>query len=237
MKLILIPGLWLDASSWDLVTPALEAAGHETHPVTLPGLESVDTDRAGIGLDTHIDVVVDLIDASTRSATGDAQQVVLVAHSGGGLVAHGAVDRRPDRVARVVYVDSGPGAEGANVNDGIAHDDVDMPLPSWEEFGEEELRDFTQDGLDAFAARAIPSPSHAATDPLHLHDERRYDVPVTIISSTFPRDDMQQMIADRHPYTGDLVHTKDVTIVELPTSHWPQFTKPDQLAQAILDAI
>lgn len=50
MDLILIPGAWLDASSWDQVTPALEAAGHRVHAMTLPGLESVDADRSGIAL-------------------------------------------------------------------------------------------------------------------------------------------------------------------------------------------
>ena len=230
MQIILVPGLWLDASSWDHVVPALQAAGHDTFPVTLPGLESVDADRTGIGLDTHIDAVAALIDSLEGS-------VVLVGHSGGGPVVHGATDRRPDRVARVVYVDSGPGAEGFNVNDEVAHDDVEMPMPPFSEFGEEELRDFTPEGLDAFAARAIPSPSHAATDPLHLHDERRYDVPVTIITSTFPRDDLLKMIADEHPYTGDLVRIKDVQIVEVPTGHWPQFTKPGELAQAIVEAL
>ena len=91
--------------------------------------------------------------------------------------------------------------------------------------------------LDAFAARAIPSPSHAAIDPLHLHDERRFGVPVTLITSTFPRHDLEKMIADEHPYTGDLVRIQDVQIVEVPTGHWPQFSKPDELAQAIIDAV
>lgn len=237
MKIILVPGLWLDASSWDLVTPPLEAAGHETQPVTLPGLESVDADRSGIGLDAHIAAVVDLIDAATGSTPAKPGQVVLVAHSGGGLVAHGAVDRRPDRVARVIYVDSGPGAEGSNINDEIPYDDVEMPLPAWDAFGDVELRDFTAEGLDDFAARAIPSPSHAAIDPLHLSDDRRFSVPVTIISSTFPRDDLERMVADEHPFTGDLLRIADVSIVELPTGHWPQFTRPTELADAILDAI
>ena len=45
------------------------------------------------------------------------------------------------------------------------------------------------------------------------------------------------MIADEHPYTGDLVRIQDVQIVEVPTGHWPQFTKPGELAQAIIDAV
>ena len=230
MQIVLVPGLWLDASSWDDVVPALQAAGHDTFPVTLPGLESVDADRTGIGLDTHIDAVAALID----SLEGP---VVLVGHSGGGPVVHGATDRRPDRVARVVYVDSGPSSEGASVNEAIPHDDVDMPLPPWSEFGEEELRDFNQEGLDAFAARAIPSPARVAIDPLRLHDDRRFDVPITVITSTFPKADLEKMIADEHPFTGDVVRIKDVQIVEVPTGHWPQFTKPDELAQAIVDAV
>jgi hypothetical protein len=28
MNVVLIPGFWLDASSWDAVTPVLEQAGH-----------------------------------------------------------------------------------------------------------------------------------------------------------------------------------------------------------------
>ncbi|MEO8282423.1 MAG: alpha/beta fold hydrolase, partial [Pseudarthrobacter sp.] len=101
MDIILVPGFWLDASSWEEVTPALEAAGHTTHPLTLPGLESVDARRHGITLKDHIAAVVDVVD----SLDG---KVVLVGHSGGGAVIHGVADARPDRVARNIYVDSGP---------------------------------------------------------------------------------------------------------------------------------
>ena len=105
MDIILVPGFWLDASSWDEVTPALEAAGHHPHPLTLPGLESPTANREGIELHHHVDAVVEAIDALSGP-------VVLVGHSGGGAVIHGAVDARPDRVARAIYVDSGPLGEG-----------------------------------------------------------------------------------------------------------------------------
>jgi pimeloyl-ACP methyl ester carboxylesterase len=117
MDIVLIPGLWLDSSSWDEVVPALEQAGHRTHPLTLPGMESKDADRSKITLRDHVDAVVAVID-SFDAADG---QVVLVEHSGGGAIAHAAVDARPDRVARVVYVDSAP------LGDGGVNDELQVP--------------------------------------------------------------------------------------------------------------
>src|SRR5690348_13662045 len=112
MQTILIPGFWLDASSWDPIIPVLRDAGHDVHPVTLPGLESKEADRTGITLRDHVDAVVALVD----SLDGE---VVLVGHSGGGPVAQAVADARPERIARIIYVDSGPIAEGQSINDGF----------------------------------------------------------------------------------------------------------------------
>src|SRR5690606_30687080 len=57
MDVILVPGFWLDASSWDAVLPALRPAGHRPHPMTLPGLESREADRSGITLRDHVAAV------------------------------------------------------------------------------------------------------------------------------------------------------------------------------------
>jgi hypothetical protein len=40
-----------------------------------------------------------------------------------------------------------------------------------------------------------------------------------------------------HPYVAELARIKDVKLVDLPTGHWPQLTKPRELATAILAAI
>ena len=233
MKVILVPGFWLDASSWDGITPALEAKGHDVTALTLPGLESADADRSGIGLADHVAAIVAAIDAAD-------EPVVLVGHSGGGAAVHGAVDKRPDRVIRAIYVDSGPLPDGAAINAGLPEQDGEIPLPAWEVFrgeGSRDLDDFTEAQLDDFRARAIPIPIGVARDPQVLGDEGRFDVPITIISTTFTRDEIDQYVAAGEDYFSELPKIKDVTIIELPTSHWPQFTKPEQLAEVLRDAI
>ncbi|WP_307316510.1 alpha/beta fold hydrolase [Microbacterium sp. SORGH_AS_0421] len=94
MDVILVPGLWLDASSWDDITPALEAADHRPHPLTLPGPAVGDL------------VVDDWVDAVVAEIDRIGGRVILVGHSGGGNVVWGAADRRPDQVARVILVDT-----------------------------------------------------------------------------------------------------------------------------------
>jgi pimeloyl-ACP methyl ester carboxylesterase len=224
MDIILVPGFWLDGSSWSGVTPPLVEAGHQIHALTLPGLEGKD------GLRDHINAVVEAID-------GIEGPLVLVGHSGGGAIIHGAVDERPDRVIRAVYVDSGPLGEGGVINDELPADGDEIPLPSWDVFDDADLTDL-DDGLrEAFRARAIPQPKAVACDKQHLHDVRRYDVPATVIACEFPSSLLTEWMDAGHPYVEELARIRDVELVDLPTGHWPQFTKPAELGAAILSAV
>jgi pimeloyl-ACP methyl ester carboxylesterase len=233
MDIVLIPGLWLDASSWDKVIPSLRQAGHRTHPLTLPGMESKDADRSKITLRDHVDAVVEVID-SLDATDG---QLALVGHSGGGAIAHAAVDARPDRVTRVVYVDSVPLGDGAVINNEFPTENGEMPLPDWSRFEEEDLVDLDDELRAKFRERAIPSPAHVATDPQQLFDERRHDVPITVISCEFPSSEIQELLEQKHAYVRELAKVRDVVYVDLPTGHWPQFTRPEELGRAILASL
>lgn len=227
MDVILIPGFWLDGTSWSEVVPEIEAAGHRAHPVTRPGLESADADRAGVTLASTIAAIVELVD-------GFDEPVVLVGHSGGGPIAEGVADARPDRVARLVYVDSGPLPDGGVINDELPNDGVAVPLPDWSLFLDADLVDLDEGLRAAFIARAVPEPLHVAVDPLHLVDDaRRRAVPTTIIACEFPSSQLAEWLQQGVPFTAELATLADVTYLDLPTGHWPQFTRPAELGRLI----
>lgn len=230
MDIVLIPGFWLDASSWDQVTPALERAGHRAHALTLPGLGSPDAQRGDIGLKEHVAAVVAAVD----EADGP---VVLVGHSGGGALAYAAADARPLKVARIVYVDAGPLGPGQAINAELPVAEGEIPLPDWSVFSHEDLVDLDGDLRVAFRARAIPHPAAVASDPQVLGDDRRYDVPSTIVCCQMTGEQLRGWVAQGVPFVAELAALRDVEYVDLPTGHWPQFTRPAELARAILAAV
>jgi pimeloyl-ACP methyl ester carboxylesterase len=227
MDVILIPGFWLDSSAWDDIVPAVRAAGHEPKPITLPGLVPADPE---VGLRDQVEYVIGLVDVA-------AAPVVLVGHSGGGAVAHAVVDARPDRVAKVIYVDSLPLGHGGIINDEFDVVDGMVPLPARDVFDDESVVDMDDERWAAFQARALPIPEKVATEKQTLSDARRYDVPVTVITCELPEATVRELMAKGHPYVAELAAVKHVEIVELPTSHWPMFTKPTELAAVIAAAL
>jgi pimeloyl-ACP methyl ester carboxylesterase len=230
MDIVLIPGFWLDGASWDEVAAPLRDAGHTVHALTLPGLESREADRSGIGLRDHVDAVVAVVDSLP-------DPVVLVGHSGGGAIAHAAADARPDGIARVVYVDSWPLEHGGVINDGLPAVDGEVPLPDWSAFDEEDLVDLDDVLRARFRSIAIPEPLGVTRDRQVLSDERRYDVPVTVIACEFPAEVLRGWMAEGQPYVAELAKITHVDVVDLPTGHWPQLTRPRELAAAILTAV
>ncbi len=232
MHFILIPGLWLDGASWAKVIPTLERAGHRAHPLTLPGMESKDADRSTITLRDHVAAVVAAIDA-VDPASG---RVVLVGHSLGSAIAYAATDARPDRVARAIYISGFPIAHGDALVSGLAAENGEIPLPEWSGMDDADLVDLDDRARAEFRERAIPSPEGVVRGPQELSDSRRYEVPVTVIATEFRRTDLQDWIAQGFPPVREFPKLSDVEYVDLPTGHWPQFTRPEELGRAILSA-
>lgn len=230
MDIILIPGLWLHGSTWDAVVPTLEQAGHRVRALTLPGMHAKDADRSGITLADHVDAVVSAID--------DAREpVLLVGHSAGSGIGHAAVDARPDRVARAVYVGGFPTPDGSPLLAGLPARDGEVAMPDWAEMGEEaNVVDFDEQSLARFYDDAIPAPEQVLTTPVQLHDERRYAVPVTAVCPEYTAADLREWVESGAEPVSELARIREVEYVDLPGGHWPQLTQPDRLARVILDA-
>jgi pimeloyl-ACP methyl ester carboxylesterase len=224
--IVLVPGFWLGAWAWDEVAAALRADGHDVTALTLPGLESADADRSAITMSDHVDAICEAVRAA------DAP-VVLAVHSGTGFAGYAASDRLPDRIAAMVYVDSAPGI-GAMDPD---FDAVEKPLPSQKELADEENLDgLSEEQLETFRRLAVPQPGGVLREGAELTNDARRDIPSTIICTGFPSEQVKAYAKEHNPaWLGGLAELRNVTWVDLPTSHWPMWSRPGELAGIIGD--
>jgi pimeloyl-ACP methyl ester carboxylesterase len=221
--IVLVPGFWLGEWAWDDVAAALRAEGHDVTALTLPGLEAPGADRSSITLSDHVDAIC------TAVATA-GPPVVLAVHSGAGAAGYAATDRIPEQIAAVVYVDSGP-ATGALDPD---FEGVEKPLPSHQELAaEENLDGLSEEQLEAFRRRAVPEPGGVLREAPELTNDARLDVRSTAICTGYTSEQYQEAVEAGYAWLGGFAELRDVTWVDLPTSHWPMWSRPQEVAAII----
>ncbi|MBA2700745.1 MAG: alpha/beta hydrolase [Chloroflexi bacterium] len=224
--IILVPGFWLGAWAWDEVADLLRAAGHDVTALTLPGMESIDADRTSITFQDHVDAIIAALEAA-------GQPAVLAVHSATGFSGYAASDQVPERIAAMVYVDTAPGKPPLDPD----FTDAEKPL-DWASVAEEEnLTGLSEEQQQTFRDRAIPVPGAMLREPYTFTNDARRDIPSTIIATGFSAADYQKYAAE-HPewaFLAGIPELRDVTWVDLPTSHWPMWSKPAELAQIIGD--
>jgi pimeloyl-ACP methyl ester carboxylesterase len=223
--IVLVPGFWLGAWAWDEVAEALRADGHDVTALTLPGLGSVDDDRSQVTLSDHVDAIC-------RAVTAARAPVVLAVHSGTGAPGYAASDRVPDRIAAMVYVDSGPGKGAMDPS----FEGAELPMPSLAQLAVDENVDgLSDEQLETFRRRAVPEPGAALREAVELTNDARLDVPTTVICTGFPSEEVKAAIEKGYAWLAGLTELRDVTWVDLPTSHWPMWSRPRELAAIIGD--
>ena len=222
--IILVPGFWLGAWAWDEVADALRADGHDVRAITLPGLNSVDTDRSGIKLADHVDAIVEAVEAAPAPA-------VLAVHSATGFSGYAASDRVPERIAAMVYVDTAPGIGTLDPD----FKEIEKPMV-WKEIEEEENLDgLSDEQKETFRQRAVPEPGGILRDAVTLTNDARRDIPSTLICTGFTAE-QYQTYAREHPdwaFLAGIPELRNPTWVDLPTSHWPMWSRPRELAEII----
>ena len=221
--IVLVPGFWLGAWAWDEVAAALRADGHDVTALTLPGLESADIDRSMITQSDHVDAICDAVRAAEAP-------VVLAVHSGAGFAGYAASDRVPELIAAMVYVDTGAG-KGAMDPD---FEGAEKPLPSPDDLAKgENLDGLTDDQLETFQRRAVPQPGNVLREAIELTNDARLDVPSTVICTGYTSEQYKEYAKEGYEFLAGLTELRDLTYVDLPTSHWPMWSRPQELAAII----
>ncbi|MFF4220241.1 alpha/beta fold hydrolase [Streptomyces nondiastaticus] len=260
---VLVPGAHTGGWIWEDVADRLREAGAEAHPVTLTGMGGGhdghgehgghgEHDEAGAGapagtdLETHIDDVVRLIDEI------DAPEVVLVGHCYGVHPALGAAGRRPERVARIVYVDTTVPQDGAPalelIPDQALRDalrkqaeetgaDGLLPPPAeWQRWGS--VAGVPEDALDRLTGLAAPQPLATLTRPLPVPGGAVSELPTTgvLCTANGPGIAMvESLLALGEPRLQALAHPR-TGFFEIATGHWPMLSAPGELAAILLRA-
>jgi hypothetical protein len=131
----------------------------------------------------------------------------------------------------MVYVDSAPGIGAMNSD----FDGVEMPLPAREDLAaDENLDGLSEEQLETFRQRAVPQPGGVLREGAELTNDARRDIPSTIVCTGFPSDKVKAYAEEHNPaWLGGLAELRDVTWIDLPTSHWPMWSRPQELAGII----
>lgn len=145
------------------------------------------------------------------------------------------LDLAPAAVARIVYVDSGPAADGSTVDASVPPGQQEAPLPPFEHL-DASIDGLSEADLMRFRERAVPQTASVMRGPVHLGNDFRHDVPMTIIAPSLPSAVMMQMVHDGHPMMAEVATLRNRELIDLPTGHWPMWSRPEDLAAAIDNA-
>jgi pimeloyl-ACP methyl ester carboxylesterase len=219
VDVVLVAGLWLDGSAWSEVVPVLEGLGHRPVAVTLPGQGDGSTTAT---LDDQRDAVVAAVDAADGP-------VVVVGHSAASTLAWMAADARPDKVVRVVLIGGFPSGDGDPYFREV--DGEVLEFPGWEEFEGPDAADLGEAQRAEIESRMVPVPAAVVGGTVRLSNERRFDVPVSVICPEFtPAQAASWVDSGEVP---ELARARHVEYLDLDSGHWPMFSCPIELGHVL----
>jgi pimeloyl-ACP methyl ester carboxylesterase len=229
-EFVLIPGAWMGAWVWEPVTRGLRELGHNVHPVTLSGL-SEDADVSEIGLETHVDDVLAILEA------GDVHNAVVVGHSYSGIVAGQVADRAPDRVAHTVYIDAFLPHDGKAMLDAfsehgreeelrqIAENEGRWPAPSAVDLAHEQ--DLSAEQRRWLLQRFVDHPGRTVSEPAVLKRPLAQQRATYVVCTMAGRSDSDDVAAMREE--------PNWTFRTLEAGHWPMVSVPDDLVALLAE--
>ena len=111
---------------------------------------------------------------------------------------------------------------------------VEKPLPAADELAQNENLDgISDEQLAEMRRRAVPEPAAALTGSAELTNDARLDVPTTAICTAFPSAEYKDYAKQGMGFLAGYLELRNIEWIDLPTSHWPMFSKPRELADIL----
>ncbi len=231
---VLVHGGWHGGWCWSRVAPILRAAGHAVWTPTLSGLaERADLLTIDTGLETHIDDVVELLDAE------GLEGVVLVGHSYAGMVITGAAAARPERVTSLVYLDAFVPAAGDSLLGLLPPDRADFYRQQATERGEgwrvppppiAALGVTAEEDIAWLEAMLTDQPLKSFEEPLLLNAPRT-------MKKTYIHCTEGPIVASFAPFAERARSEPGWDYHEIATKHDAMITAPHVLSSLLLDLV
>ena len=244
---VLVHGGWHGAWCWKKVIPLFQKTGHRLYTPTLTGLgEKAHLLTPEVSLSTHIQ---DIVQSIEENQIGD---VILLGHSYSGMVITGVVDRIPELIGHLVYLDAVVPRDGESMvnlapmvinrlrTEARTHGDGWRVNPQGEmPFGIGGLYGVTQEpDLSWVRSLLSPQPLKTFEEPLHLKDPDIVSKkPRTFIRcsgnvfSMILRDSMRHLFAPRTLAPTD----PGWRLRQIPTGHDCMITMPNEFTDLLLE--
>jgi pimeloyl-ACP methyl ester carboxylesterase len=234
-RFVLVHGAFRGAWIWGPLAERLEAAGHTVEAPDLPACGEDPTPVEEVDLDAYADRICEVLRESLEPA-------ILVGNSMGGVVVSEAAARCPEMVARLVYVAAFMPRDGQSLIDltGLpegADDQVqanvvvsgEPPVATLPKATSRVLSGECSDEMATWVAEKMqPQPLRPFTQPVSLGEEVER-IPRTCVITTRDR-------AIPPPLQRRMVRERPVSdVVELEADHYPQLSRTEELAQALLE--
>ena len=158
---------------------------------------------------------------------------MLVAHSGAAVPATVALDRHVDEIDHVIWVDTAPVATGTPWTPTSTGTEHPLSAQYDEELEQGSMAGLSEQQLATFRERAVPQPTSSIRETVSLRDERRLDVPGTVVCTAFPAADYRSYAEQGMPFLAGILQHRRLELVDLPTGHWPMWSRPAELADLI----
>jgi pimeloyl-ACP methyl ester carboxylesterase len=229
MEFILVPGAWAGGWLWDGVAHELRKKRHETHQLTLSGLDGK-SDPGNVRLKTHVE------DVRSYIASRDIHSVVLVGHSYSGLVVGQVASQYPNLIDHTIFVEAYLPVAGRSLLEvsgldveeeraAIASNQGHWPAPLPEDLAAQTHLSDAQ--VKLLLSKHLPHPGATVTDPAELA------LPLKSVSASFIAH-QGWLSGSREQATVDALRScTNWQFHLIEGGHWPMLTSPRELSELL----